>query len=128
MRASGDAKSKRAAYGQALIEAQAVYPNDGTAQHRYAMRVANRALRVRADRASGDDLQKAIAQALLDSYDKGADHAGRGPLSVVKTYASFVIASGADGKLYQINYTVGDAGIIFGNPIETEGKHVPVRV
>lgn len=76
--------------------------------------------------ASGDDQQKIIAQALLDSYDEDADPEGRGPLSVVKTYPGFVIATAADGKLYQIDYTIGDAGIIFGHPMATEGTHVPI--
>lgn len=129
MRGLGDAKSKRAvAYRRALCEAQAQCPGDEIAQHRYAMRAANRVSRVNAARASAKDEQKIIAQALLDSYDKEADRDGRGPLTVVKTYRDFVIASAADGKLYQINYTVGDAGIIFGNPLETEGEHVPIRV
>lgn len=127
MRGPGSAKSKRAvAYRQAFCEAQAQCPDDEIAQHRYAMRVANRALRVCADRAPGEDQLKIIAKALLDSYDKDADQEGRGPLSVVKTYPGFVIASAADGKLYQIDYTIGDAGIIFGHPMATEGTHVPI--
>jgi hypothetical protein len=76
--------------------------------------------------ASPEDLQKIIAQALLDSYDKDHDPDGRGPLTVVKTYPSHVIASGADGKLYFVPYVIGDAGIIFQSPQAEEGKHVPI--
>jgi len=43
-----ESRSRRdAAYSQALIEAQALYPNDALAQHRAATRSAERALRKR---------------------------------------------------------------------------------
>jgi hypothetical protein len=119
-------KSKRersAAYSAALTEGRANYPGDEIAANRLATLVVRRALRVS---AAGEDQQKIIAQALLDCYDKNADRDGRGPLSVVKTFPDYVIASAADGKLYFIRYSVGDAGIIFQAPQDTEGTHVPV--
>jgi hypothetical protein len=87
-----------------------------------------RFLPVAASGNGADDQQKIIAKALIDSYDKDSDPEGRGPLSVVKTYPDYVIASAADGKLYFIRYTVGDAGIIFQSAQETEGEHIPIRV
>jgi transcriptional regulator with XRE-family HTH domain len=44
-------RERDAIYSQALREAQAIYPNDGIAQHRFAMRAADRMLRKKGKRA-----------------------------------------------------------------------------
>jgi hypothetical protein len=125
--AAGKSKRERSAYSAALIEGQANYPNDEIAAHRFATRVVNRALRVNAAGAQGEDRQKIIARAVHDAFPEDRP-GGLGQLEVVKTCPSYVIACGPDGRIYMVDYSFGDGGIIFGEPRETIGTHQPIAV
>jgi len=113
---------RNAVYTKALIEAQALYPNDGIARHRYAMRAADRVglMHLHPGRTPSEEERKTIDAALLEAFPE--DTAGeRGRLSIVEEFPDHITARGVDGKLYMISYTVKDGGVLtFGSPQEVE--------
>ncbi|HEX7285697.1 MAG TPA: hypothetical protein VF532_05910 [Candidatus Angelobacter sp.] len=76
---------------------------------------------------SFEDLQTALAQALLDSF--GTDVNGCPLFTLQETFPDYVIARSPDNDLYQIPYAVGastDDSIAFGEPQEVETAYIPV--
>src|SRR6266850_3452238 len=104
-------------YTEALVAAQGEYPGDPIAQRRVAERAADRAMHViKAAKASSRDSQKLLVdQAFLEVFGNKAA-GGRGPFLAVEFFPDRVLACGADGKLYEVSYTVGIDGVTFGNP------------
>jgi hypothetical protein len=110
---------RNAVYSQALAEAQTLYPNDGVAAHRVAMRAADRATRMHPGSTPTEEARKQIDAALLAAFPE--DTGERGRLSIVKEFPDHIIARGADGELYRIDYTMKDGGgVTFGTPEEIE--------
>ncbi len=112
---------RNAVYTKALAEARSLFPNDGIARHRYAMRAADRVglMHLHPGRTPSEEERKTIDAALLDAFPE--DTAGeRGRLSIVEEFPDHITARGVNGKLYTISYTMKAGVLSFGTPQEVE--------
>jgi len=113
----GAKPERNATYSQALLEAHSLFPNDETAQNRFAERSSARTLQMRAAaKTPARHSQKILLdEAFLDVF--GGITGGAGVrLTAVETHPDRVVGRGPDGKLYQVPYAVEIDGITFGVP------------
>jgi len=108
---------RNATYSRALLEARSLFPNDETAQNRFAERSADRALQMSAAAKSPARRSEKILldEAFLDVFGGITGGAGM-RLTTVETHPDRVIGRGVDGKLYQVPYATEIDGITFGSP------------
>ncbi len=106
-----------ATYSAALVHARVNFPDDQVAQHRLAERAANRALRSIESVTRSSEIQSTMDEALQEAFP------GRG-FSWVETQVdpAYVIARGADGKLYAIGHSIAGGGVIWQEPQELSGQ------